>query len=64
MFFGLLESITFTIGFQDVASVSEPVKQCTSEPFGAKDLSPFLKGQVRGYHEAMVLIGPTDNLKE
>ena len=44
--------------------MSEPIKQCTGEPLRAKDLSPFLKGQVRGYHEAMMLIGPTDDFKE
>ena len=44
--------------------MSEPIKQCTRKPFGAKDLGPFLKGQVRGDHEAMMLIGPTDDFKE
>ena len=60
----LFQSIAFSIGFQDVASVSEPIKQCTGEPFGTEDLSPFLKGQVCGYHETMMLIGPTDDFKE
>ena len=44
--------------------MSEPIKQCTRKPFGAEDLSPFLKGQVRGYHEAMMLISPADDFKE
>jgi len=44
--------------------VSEPVKQCAGEPLGAKDLDPFLESQVGGHHEAVMLIGPADDLKE
>ena len=44
--------------------MSEPVQQRTGESLGAKDLGPFLKGQVSGHHEAVMLIGPADNLKE
>ena len=44
--------------------MSEPVQQRTGEALGAKDLVPFLKDQVGGHHEAMMLIGPADNLKE
>ena len=61
---GLSESIAFTVGFQDVTSVSEPVKQGAGEPLGAKDLGPFLEGQVGGHHEAVMFIGPADDLKE
>jgi hypothetical protein len=60
----LSESVTFSIGFQDVASVSEPVQQGPGESFGAKDLGPFLEGQVGGHQEAVMLIGPADHLKE
>ena len=56
--------MTFSIGFQDVAAVSEPIQQRPGEPFGAKDLGPFLEGQVRGQHEAVMLIGPADDLEE
>ena len=44
--------------------MSEPVQQGAGESLGAKDLGPFLKGQVRGQHEAVMLIGPADNLEE
>jgi len=44
--------------------VSEPVKQCTGESLGAKYLGPFLEGQVGGHHEAVMLIGAADDLKE
>jgi hypothetical protein len=47
-----------------VASVNEPVKQCAWESLGTKDLGPFLEGQIGGHHEAVVFIGPTDDLKE
>jgi hypothetical protein len=45
-----------------VAPVSEPVKQRAGESLGAKDFGPFLKGQVRGQHEAMMLIGLADEI--
>ena len=44
--------------------MSEPVKEGPGEPLGAKDLGPFLKGQVGGHHKAMMLIGPADDLEE
>ena len=44
--------------------MSEPVQQGTGESLGANDLGPFLKGQVGSHHEAVVLIGPADDLKE
>ena len=44
--------------------MSEPVKQGAGEPLGAKDLGPFLEGQVGGHHEAVMLIGPPYDLKE
>ena len=44
--------------------MSEPVKQCAGEPLRTKDLRPFLERQVRGHHQAMILIGPADNLEE
>ena len=44
--------------------MSESVQQRTGESLGAKDLGPFLKGQVGGHHEAVMLIGPADNLKK
>ena len=44
--------------------MGEPVKQCAREPLGAKDLGPFLKGQVSGHHEAVMLINPANELEE
>ena len=61
---GLFEPITFSIRFEDVAAVSESVKQCAGEPLGAKDLRLFLEGQIGGHHEPVVFIGPADDLKE
>ena len=63
-FSGLSQSVTFSIGFQDVAPVSKPVKEGAGESFGAEDFCPFLEGQVGGKHEAMMLIGPADDLEE
>ena len=44
--------------------MSKPVQKGAGESFGAKDLGPFLEGQVRGQHEAVMLIGPADDLGE
>ena len=44
--------------------MSKPVQKGAGESFGAKDLRPFLKGQVRSQHEAVMLIGPADDLEE
>jgi len=47
-----------------MAPVGEPVQQGAGESLGAKDLRPFLEGQVGGQHETMMLIGPTDEIEE
>jgi hypothetical protein len=44
--------------------VSEPVQQGAGKSLGAKDLRPFHEGQVRSQHEAVMLIGPADDLEE
>ncbi len=44
--------------------MSESVKQCASEPLGTEDLGPFLERQVGAHHEAVVFIGPADDLEE
>ena len=44
--------------------MSEPVQQGPGEPLRAKDLGPFLEGQIRGQHEAAILRGPGDDPKE
>ncbi len=44
--------------------MSEPVQKGVGESLGAKDLGPFLEGQVRGQHEAVMFIGPADDLEE
>jgi hypothetical protein len=47
-----------------VAPVSEPVQQSAGKSLGTKDLHPFLEGQVGSQHEAVMLIGPADDLEE
>jgi hypothetical protein len=42
----------------------EPIKERPGEPIEAEDFHPFLKGQVRGQYEAVMLIGPADDLEE
>ena len=44
--------------------MGKPIKQGAGEPLRTKDLRPFLERQVSGHHQAMMLIGPADNLEE
>jgi hypothetical protein len=37
--------------------MSEPIKQGTGEPFGAKNFYPFLEGQMGSHHKAVVIKG-------
>jgi hypothetical protein len=60
----LSQPVTFAIRFQDVTPVSKPVQQRRCESIGAKDLRPFLKGQVGNEHEATILMGPADDLED
>ena len=52
------------VGLQDMDPMGEAFQQGTCEALGAKNLGPFLKGQVGGNHEAIVLVGPADHIKE
>ena len=44
--------------------MGEPIKQCAGESLRTKDFRPFLESQVSGHHQAMMLIGPADDLEE
>jgi len=44
--------------------MGEAIQECPGESFCAEDLGPFLKGQIWGDHEAMVLVSPADHLEE
>jgi hypothetical protein len=43
----LLESVAVAGYLEDVHVIGEAVEQGAGEPFGAKDLGPFLEGQVQ-----------------
>jgi len=62
--FGLAKAIALPVGLQDMDPMGEAVQQGAGEALGAKDLGPFLKGQVGGNHEAVVLVSPADHIKE
>ena len=61
---GLAQAIALSIGFQDVATMCEPIQEGDGEPFGTKDFSPFLEGEVGGDHEALLLVCPANHLEE
>jgi len=44
--------------------MGEPVQQHACESFGAKNLRPFLEGQVHDQHGSVMLLGPADDLEE
>ena len=43
---GLFESVALSVGFDDVDSVGEAVKESSGEPLGTEDLGPTLKGEI------------------
>jgi hypothetical protein len=47
-----------------MASMGEAIEEGAGESFGAEDLGPLLEGQVGGEHDAVVLVGPADDLEE
>ncbi len=44
--------------------MGESIQEGACKPLGAKGFSPFLKSEVCGKHEAMVLIGLADHFEE
>ena len=63
-FLGLTKAVAFAISFQDVATVCEPIQEGSCESLRAKHLGPLLEREVRGKHEAVLLVCPADHLEE
>ncbi len=61
---GLFESVALSVGFDDVDSVSEAVKESSGESLGTEDLGPVLEGEIGSYHEALAFVGAADYLEE
>ena len=61
---GLFESVALSVGFDDVDSVGEAVKESSGEPLRAEDLGPVFEGEIGSYHEALTFIGTADYLEE
>jgi hypothetical protein len=56
----LVETIAFTIHFQDVHVMRQSVQQCTGQAFGAEGLRPFFKRQVAGDEGGTTLVSLGD----
>ncbi len=61
---GLFESVALSVGFDDMDSVSEAVKESSGEPLGTEDLGPVLEGEIGSDHEALAFVGTADYLEE
>ena len=61
---GLFESVALSVGFDDVDSVGEAIKESSCEPLGPEDLGPVFEGEIGSDHEALAFIGATDYLEE
>ena len=44
--------------------MGQTIQQCACEPFGTKDLRPFIEGQVRGYDDGSPFITLGYDLEE
>lgn len=53
---GVGQAVTFTVGFEDVDAVGQPVEHGPGEPFAAQDLGPVFKRQVGADDEAGTLV--------
>ena len=63
-FLGLSESVTFSVGLDDMDPVSESVKQSPGETLGAEDLGPVLKRKIGSDQQALAFVGAADYLEE
>jgi len=62
--FGVLEPVTFAVGFKDVDAMGEPVEHGAGQPFTAEHLGPVFKGQVGGEDQAGAFVGAADDIEE
>ena len=62
--FGVLESVAFALGFQDVAAVGKPVQGRPGQAFAAEYLRPVLERQVGGRDQAVPLVGGGDHIEQ
>ena len=58
------EPIAFTVQFQDVDMVGEPVQQGSGEPFRSECLGPFIEGEIAGDQSGTAFVAPAEDLKQ
>ena len=61
---GVGQAVAFTVGFEDVNAMGQPVQHGPGEPFAAQHLRPVFKRQVGGDDEAGTLISTGHHIEE
>src|SRR5580765_8761351 len=62
--FGVLEPIAFAVGFDDGATVGEPVECGPGESFVAEDFGPVFEAEVGGEDDTGPFVGGGDDVEE
>lgn len=60
----MFEAVTFAVHLENVDVMCQAIQQNACEPFGTKDLCPFIEGQVRGYDDGSAFVTLRDHFKE
>jgi hypothetical protein len=61
---GVLQAVTFARGFQDVATVREPIERRPGKPLAAQDLGLVFERQVGGHDQAVTLVSRSDHVEQ
>ena len=62
--FGVLQTVAFAVGFQDVDAMGQAVQQGSGQALAAQHFGPLLKGQIGGHDQAGAFVGPTHHVEE
>ena len=60
----VFEPVAFAVHLKDMEVVGQSIQQCAYQPFGTKDFSPFIEGQVSDYDDGTTLVKLVYDLEE
>ena len=64
IFTAVFEPVAFAVHLKDMEVVGQSIQQCAYQPFGTKDFSPFIEGQVSDYDDGTTLVTLVYDLEE
>ena len=62
--FSIAQAVTVTSGFEDMATVGQPIERGSGEAFAAEHLGPVLEGQIGRHDQALPLVGGADHVEQ